>query len=255
MTAKHARRPQEAAETTSPSNLRWFKLYEALAEFGSALAYPCRWNDTTNRWQALTDDAQRRRIYSTIEYVTGDASDFVPCWYNARARRWEVISKPSSDVVEVVQLNHASATAGDIVEANASGFHAARIKLWNGAGFTNSTAIWLLLVDYYDVDAGAVIGEQGKYYGPAKFVGTATHSADTRPLYLAKVGNEQFIGKPDADIAKAASGAVSLWHRATEADSNINKTCQALAAAVTQDKYVVVNRTAGQWYVGCWEAS
>lgn len=164
-----------------------------------------------------------------------------------------VCLQPVESGISVVQLNHATATAGDIVAANASGVHPARIKHWNGSGYSNGTAVWLLLTDYYDVDSGDVIGEHAKYYGPATLAGEFTHSADTRPLYIARVGDQTFIGKPDANIAKAASGTVSLWHRGTEADSTINKTAEALGAAVTSGKWVTVQRIAGQWYVGCWE--
>lgn len=159
----------------------------------------------------------------------------------------------TSPVAEIIQLNHATATAGDIVAANASGLHPGRIKEWNGSSYDNGDAVWLLLTDYYDVDAGAVIGEHGKFYGPAKLAGTFDVSSDVRPLYIAHVGDQTFIGKPDASIAKAASGTVSLWHRATEADSTLNVTAQALGAAVTIAKYVTVQRINGQWYVGCWE--
>ena len=75
-------------------NIRWFKLYDNLAEFNKALAYPCNWLKSSNKWQASTVDAERRYVYSTISGLTGSANDFLPCVYNRRGRVWEVV-KPS----------------------------------------------------------------------------------------------------------------------------------------------------------------
>lgn len=66
--------------------------------------------------------------------------------------------------------------------------------------------------------------------------------------------NEQF-GKPDSNIAKGASGTVSIWNGAggSEADSGINVTAWAKGTAVTSGKFVVLGNMNGVWYVAKWE--
>lgn len=93
-------RQQERTATNTPSGIRWFKLYEALTAFGQAYAYPCHWSESQRKWVASTTDAERRYVYSTITGVTGSAGDFKPCWYNAQARRWEVIVVPAAAATE-----------------------------------------------------------------------------------------------------------------------------------------------------------
>lgn len=62
-------------------------------------------------------------------------------------------------------------------------------------------------------------------------------------------------GKADADIAKGASGTVSIWIGAggSEADSTINITCYARGAAVSSGKIVKVEFINGVAYVLPWE--
>ena len=65
------------------------------------------------------------------------------------------------------------------------------------------------------------------------------------------------IGKPDADIAKGASGTVSVWsgEPGSETDTGENLTGYAKARAVTAGKFVVLTQPRGVsgWYVDCWE--
>lgn len=62
-------------------------------------------------------------------------------------------------------------------------------------------------------------------------------------------------GKPDADIAKGATGTVSIYMGAqgVEAVTEYDITGSALGAAVTADKWVVVWFESGVWYVSPWE--
>lgn len=63
------------------------------------------------------------------------------------------------------------------------------------------------------------------------------------------------IGKPDSDIAKGATGTVSIYMGAqgAEAVTEYDLTCSALGAAVTGSKWCVVFWRNGVWYVGPWE--
>jgi hypothetical protein len=65
----------------------------------------------------------------------------------------------------------------------------------------------------------------------------------------------QLVGKPDANIAKGASGTVSIWMGTpgSEADTSINVTAYATGAAVTSGKWVSLVFVNGSWLVGCWE--
>lgn len=61
------------------------------------------------------------------------------------------------------------------------------------------------------------------------------------------------IGKPDANIAKGASGTVSIWEDDSSADSGDNVTAKALGAAVTSAKWVTVWKLGTTYYVAPWE--
>ena len=62
------------------------------------------------------------------------------------------------------------------------------------------------------------------------------------------------LGKPDANIAKGATGTVSIWEDDASSDTGTNQTCKALGAAVTSGKWVTVWRLGTTYYVGCWES-
>lgn len=202
-------------------------------------AYGETWGPQNASWEVKKDNPG----FVILGGATGGSTDLVMA----------AQTDSGGETDQIIQLNHASATAGDIVAANASGVHPARIKTWNGSGYTNSTAVWLLLTDYYDVDAGDVIGEHGKYYGPAKLAGTLTVSSDTRPLYIAQVGDQTFVGQCASAVAKGASGTFKLYHRATETDSGITKSAKATGVAIVANKFVTVQRISGHWKAGCWE--
>jgi hypothetical protein len=61
------------------------------------------------------------------------------------------------------------------------------------------------------------------------------------------------IGKADANIAKGASGTISIYRGATPSDTGINISAKALGAAVTANKWVSLAAVHGQWYVAPWE--
>ena len=80
--------------------------------------------------------------------------------------------------------------------------------------------------------------------------------AGTKVKYPKPLADEFYlrIGKPDANIAKGASGTVSLWGGSPLADTGDNVTAKALGAAVTSAKYVTLFYVEGVLYCGCWES-
>ena len=83
------RRQQEQREGTEPTGLAWFELYEILAEYGHAEAYPTRYDRANTKWIRDTF-SPKRTVYSLIAGVTGQVGDFVLCLFNPTTRKWEV---------------------------------------------------------------------------------------------------------------------------------------------------------------------
>jgi len=72
-----------------------------------------------------------------------------------------------------------------------------------------------------------------------------------------EVFDQIMLGKPDADIAAAATGTVSVWDRpasGTLADTTFNVQATALAGAVTSGLYVSLFWNCGRWLVSCYES-
>lgn len=199
-----------------------------------------------------TGAAERVRAFNTSDQVI-PADEPIVCVQDSYGDLY-TIDPGGGDEVDVVQVNHSSATARDIVEANASNVHPGRIKLWNGSAFDNGDDIWIGFFDYYDVDGGDMIAEQGKYYGPGVLVGTLDVDDDVRPFVICHLGSQTFLGKNSgSEIAKGSSGTIDLWHRQPEVDSNLFVAAKALGAAIPPDKFVTVQRINSHWYVGCYE--
>ena len=92
-----AERRRENFTDPAATGLRYFQLYEKMPATGGALAYPCKWNGTTETWNANTT-ATKVTIYpspvSTVGSLDGASSgDFMACIYMARSRRWEIIGR------------------------------------------------------------------------------------------------------------------------------------------------------------------
>lgn len=71
-----------------------------------------------------------------------------------------------------------------------------------------------------------------------------------------EVFDQIMLGKPDADIAAAATGTVSVWDRTaagTLADTTFNVQATALAGAVVSGLYVSLFWNCGRWLVSCYE--
>ncbi len=86
-------RTQENVIDTGASGIRWFKLTEPLAEYGTADAYPCKWSPTQSRWEAQ-QNARKIPVYSTIAGITGEVNKIVPCYLSPWSRKYEVLVGP-----------------------------------------------------------------------------------------------------------------------------------------------------------------
>ena len=72
----------------------------------------------------------------------------------------------------------------------------------------------------------------------------------------AKVGWDMrriLFGKPNADIAKGASGNVTVYNVKTGSATSRVISAKALAAQVKSAKWVTLIRADGQWVVSPWE--
>jgi hypothetical protein len=125
-----------------------------------------------------------------------------------------------------------------------------------------------VVVAYFDSAPGPAVGDE---LGPVD--GEWRLTADgVGWTFLGSLGDENIgifqmrgassievkIGKPDADIAKGASGTVSIWEGepGSEVDTGDNETATAKARGVTSGKFVTLTRLPGNdnWYVDCWES-
>lgn len=145
-----------------------------------------------------------------------------------------------------------SPSTGDLIAANVDGLHEGRVARWVEGAIAILDNCWIRFIDWEDDDEGDVIAEHGRYYY-GRLSGVETFDGSLKPLYICAIGEQTFLGKPDADIAKGSSGTVSLYNR-DETDSGLDKSPKALGQAVSEDKWVTVARfRGGSWYTGCWE--
>jgi hypothetical protein len=157
---------------------------------------------------------------------------------------------------------------GDLCTATANGFHLGEIVTWNSLTgvFDDSGQCWFRFIDFESVDAGQVIAEYGRNYGPLILAGVAVDDIDgdatELPLYLGEVGEQTFLAKLDADaesgttIAKGVTRTFSLYHRETEVDSGCNRDAEALNEITEEAEWSVVKRMRnGKWYAWAVESS
>lgn len=169
---------------------------------------------------------------------------------------------------EIVEVYHDSKSTGDIVEANSGGFHPGKIRRRDAAGdYIDCGNIWIQFVEGFNghdtaTDDGAVLACQGEYYGGARYANTwdkvtnpgeESETHDKRAVYVCVCDERQFLCKADSSITKGSSGTISLYNSHNKADSGINRTAEALGAAITSAKWSIYSRVAGVWYVSPWE--
>lgn len=228
-----------------------FKLRATLTTGGSASAYPQYaagpapnpvWTDITNEPNFKVYDSDSQWSGST-----GDIGFARRFWGDSEGA--EIIwMEPNGSSLKMVQVNHSGGTAGHLKAANASGVHPGRIVTFTNGTKANSSDIWILFVDHYDTDTGAVVAEQGRFYGPALLSGTLTVSSDARPLYVCHVSEHQYLAQSTSAVTKGSSGTFKLYHTSTEADSGLTVTAECKFNAYTANKWAIVTRINGQYY-------
>lgn len=206
--------------------------------------------DYFDHWSGVTGDEGWCRLLTPLNDSLGQPSGITSG--QAAAIIWmksEDEETPAlPDIAHVVQVNHSGGTAGHLKEPNASNYHPGRIVTFVDGTKANGADIWILFVDHYDTDAGDVIAEQGRFYGPARKAGEATVSADTRPLYVCHVSEHQFLAQATGAVTKGNSENFTLYHSSTETSSGITVNAQCKFNAYTANKWAIVTRINGQYY-------
>lgn len=261
-----------------PRDIRWFKLYEALAEKDKADAYPTEWNKEEEWWEAQEEAEKIVEIHSTAPGVTGKVGDYLPCWLNHKLSRWEVIAVPTTTGVPF--RNDASATipayavmrvTGSVTVTGTEYVTVAkpntdfkRKYLVNGSaevlngeygvGTWLEEADWVL---YDDANTPAV----GESWGPKNdswklnkwrygftIIGNPSGGATDIVRAWQEEANE-FIGKTDSTHNKNSTGTVSIY------DGNLSDTTDNMSsvenkfANVSSGKWVQVRWNAGKWHL------
>lgn len=156
--------------------------------------------------------------------------------------------KPDKQSIVQVWSISGSVSAGDVLEANANNVFPGRVRTWANATVNNIRTCWVGFVDWFDADLGAVYALQGKHF-IGMFSGEYTSGSTSAPLYVVAQGNFECWCKPDADIAAAASGTVSLYND-DFTDSGINRASTlAKFIAVKSGKWCLLTRTMGTYIV------
>lgn len=86
---------------------------------------------------------------------------------------------------QLVQVYDSGESAGDVLEANASGYHEGRVVRYTGSGMTVDEDCWILIVDDFANAAGDLPLNNHEYY-LARLAGCVDVSSDFRPLYLVR---------------------------------------------------------------------
>lgn len=88
----------------------------------------------------------------------------------------------------IVQVYHSGGSAGELVAANADGFHPGRVRRWVANDLVTLEDCWIRFVDDYDSKGGAVNAIDGEYYGPARLSGVSTSEGSLLPVYTVRRG-------------------------------------------------------------------
>jgi hypothetical protein len=158
-----------------------------------------------------------------------------------------------SQYVQVHSTNE-SAQEGDLLKANADGFHRGRVRRWVG-GMGTMDACWIRFVDFDDTDDGSVIAEHDRFYH-GRLSGIHTDTGDegedagvTLPVYLCYTGEQTFLAKPNAILTQGNTGSFSLYHRNPEEDSEQDIDARLLEGIVIPSDWCEVTRLrGGKWY-------
>lgn len=208
-------------------------------------AYGEQWGPESGSWKIAKD---KPGFVTWGHNITDEGASL------KRAHANQVGTDGTTEQVQV-WIGSGSPVSGDLVEANADGYHEARVRRWSGSALGTDENCWLRLVDWESVDSGATIAVHGRIHH-AKYTGiSVTSSSVTKPLYLGNIAQQGFVAKgPSGGIAKGASGSCLLYN-GDETSSGISKTAKALGYAIPAGtKWVKVERISGAWYVGCWES-
>jgi hypothetical protein len=159
----------------------------------------------------------------------------------------------SGDTVEVVEVHHPSpAVDGQIVAADASGYHQARLRIPNGTTtYTIGEEVWLQFAeghDGYPDQDGQVLAVQGENYFAKDTGRTWGESENERPLYVAICDERSFIGVTASPIARFATGTIALLHSHNFESAEITKTGKALQD-IPPSVLVKITRRAGVWMI------
>ncbi len=163
------------------------------------------------------------------------------------------IMDEDGDRVELVEVHHPSPAAnGQVVEANANGYHQGRIRMPNGtATYTIGEEVWLQFADGHDGypnDDGQVLAVHGENYFAKDTGQTWGEGENERPLYVAICDERSFLGVSASPIAKNATGTVALIHSHNFESADIGKSAVALHD-IPPSALVKVTRRAGVWMV------
>ena len=221
-------------------------------------------DDKGDCWIVVVDDdgAGPGNVAMVNGKIYGTARYHGPVEFDSDERPLYVVSRGEL-ATEIVEVNHevdgGEPDAGDIVPANADGYHSGRIRRRNGNVFDGGQAIWIRFVNNFIIGgvAGAVFAVQGEFYGPARYAGVydlvenegeedETH--DERPVYVCECSEAIFLCKFDSAVAEGSTGTVSLYHSHDQTDSGENITSVlAWGSNWESGKKGVVQRIAGKW--------
>jgi hypothetical protein len=172
-----------------------------------------------------------------------------------------------------IKVDYPGQTAGHLMQPQDSGtrfgtLHKARIMAPNqGGGLSEHLRCYLKFIDYLG-DAGDVIAEQGRVYGPCQMHDIAAGAGDPvsvqneesleepdRPVYFCTIGEQEYLAKTQSagsPVAKGASGTFVLYN-SDESSSGITKTAKAIANEVPPNKWALVKRLNRTWFASQWE--
>lgn len=264
-----------------PANrdLKWFVLYADLSENDKAEAYLTKWDKDNDKW-IKNEDVDRVEIHSTATGVTGLTDQFMPCWFNWKLLRWEVISAPAATGIPfrndssgsetvpaygVMRVTGSTTISGvEHVTVAKPNTDFKRKYLVNGPTAVpyNETGkgTWLEEADWvlYDDSNTPTLGES---WGPSDgswklkkwrygFTIVGNPSGGTTDIVRAwQEEINEFIGKTDSTHNKNSTGTVSIY------DGNLADTTDNMAsvenkfANVGSGKWVQVRWNAGKWHL------
>jgi hypothetical protein len=138
-----------------------------------------------------------------------------------------------------------------LVAANANGLFSGVVRPHDFGNLTDGIPCWIRFYDFYDED-DEPIGERGRLYGPAKFMGFAESEGETRAVYMTHVGEQEFLAKCSNNVAEGASGSFALYHKHDAIASGIVVQALCLAKKYKALKWAIVKRIGRELYATQW---